>query len=216
MIDVLLQNHTSLAQQNRERLSHLTIIQLAIIQILIFTPNSALDAIQKSLNISQDPWQVAIYGGGIGAILAIITVGILHHICNLIYETASRMKYELRIMLNDRKENNNDNYRILDKIVVHKLSLSKSSGAIALILLFVLLFLTVVRFSSIFLYLFSDYDGAKYFLGIFYAIESGIIIFYFIVVRIRWKKFYIIRDLLREIESNPQKNEISNELKMYV
>lgn len=199
----LLEHYTELAQHHREKLSFLGGLYLALGQVLIFTPTSTLEQIKTNL-LSKDQLvpDIAIFGGSAAALFTLITVGILHHLCNLIAYATLRLNYERRCVVEDVKRNTVDWEKKLEAHLRTRFSLSKVSGVLAITCAAVIWASIVIRIIYIFKHLFADSPSVNVFVGLFIFTQIGILIVYAVIIFNRGRRFYQARDILKCIETD--------------
>lgn len=200
MIEHLLRYYTDLTQHNRTKITFLVSIYIGFTQLLIFMPPDKLHAVKTDLAIANTLKDVILFGGGIGAFLIVLIVGICHHICNLIANCTQRIKCELRVLIDDRRATHNTWLMHLDRLTTNRFSLSQVSAILALTFMGLFMILTSVQFARVLDCLFEKSHAIGVFLGVYFTVEVAVLVFYGCIALRRCKQFYFIRRLLRGMQ----------------
>lgn len=199
----LLEHYTSLAQHHREKLSVLASVYLTLGQVLIFTPMATFEQIKpNSLSPNQLVPDVAIFGSSAAALFTIITVGIFHHLCNLVAYATLRLDYERRCLVEAMKKPHAEWEEKLDAHLRARFSLSKVSGVIGIVCAGVIWGAICLRINYIVRHLYNDSNIANMFVGAFLVLQVLIALGYGAVVIMRARLFYQARDILKCIETD--------------
>ena len=205
---MLADHYTALGQQHREKVCFLVGVYFALGQVLTFTPTTVLDSLKTSLLTNQLVPDMLTFGGGIACLVSLLTVGILHHLCNLVSYSALRLDYERRCLVADMARNPNEWEKAFGRKLRTKMSLSKPSAAIAGFFAAVIWGLVLLRFNYLLRYLFDESTAVTLFAGGFFVIQTLILLVYGIALSARARRFYQARELLKLFELNASDEEI--------
>lgn len=210
MTPSLLEHYTSLAQHHREKLSFLAGTYLVLGQILILTPRAAFDLFKDNL-LAPDQFvpDIVIFGAAAAGLFTMITIGILHHLCNLIAYATLRLDYERRCLIAEARRHPPEAWEVrLAARLRSRLSLSKVSAALAIVCAGAIWGAIALRINYLVRHLGGDTGTAAMLVGAFLIVQIAIVAGYAAVVLRRARLFYHARDLLKCIETDAPRMEL--------
>jgi hypothetical protein len=213
MKETMLEHYTSLAQHHREKLSFLAGVYLTLGQLLVFSPNATLSALRENLlGQHQSVPDIILLGGSLCSLFSLLTVGVLHHLCNVIIYATLRLHYERKCLIKDHCNIKTEWERRLETHLRTSFSLSRISALIASLLAGVMWMLIVCRIAYIIKYLFGDTSQVNMFVGGFVLLQFALVIGYASLVITRGRRFYIARSFLKCVERSQGAKELQTAL----
>ena len=201
----LLEYYTNLTQHHRTKISLLGGIYLSVSQILLLT---SIDTIKTSVATDE-----IVLIGGIGALITLLFVGILHHIGSLSIIATQRLNVLRTLYFELLPENNDEEdheYVVWSKefntSTRDSFSLSKCSAILASIILVPIFMLTLIRFYSVSVAIVTE-NKIFLILGAFYFLQIIITVLYGYIIVQRTIGFYKSRKAFKQIQASVSKDE---------
>jgi hypothetical protein len=211
----LLTYYTELAQQHRTKVCFLLGVYLVLGQVLLFTPLSVIAAMRDGLLTQQLVSDILAFGGGVACLISLLTIGMLHHLSNLIFYATKRLEYERKCLV----ESHQEDFASWEEDFTIQLSTTFSVSIVSALLAGVfgagLWSLMLFRVTYLIRYLFEENPVATQFAGAFILLQLLMVTFYGVVIISRCRAFYKARALWKLVERYASERELKKKLECY-
>ncbi len=196
----LLQYYTDMTDHHRTKLSVLGGAYLILAQLLLLTP-------LKTITDAISGYERYIFASMVGAIISLLALGLFHHAANIAIIAAQRLNilrniYWSKLPRESRVPDEYTKWRLVFETRNRDISsVSRPSGIFLLILVVPIFALTIIRYHAIVSQLLDREPWFYVLLGVFYAFEVALFVFYVIKIWRRTLHFYRIRDSYKIVQS---------------